>query len=186
MALRIARYQILLVLLFLSGACRTADGPQFDPLLSYKGEETLVFIYRPTPSYYKGGGLAPDIVIDGKKVVDLKSMGYTRLFLKQGAHTLEVKRAHAFKNRRESRYEFVIPPDKRRCFIRVILPNALGQDLTILTINTIFSLSSKLYVPLISETEADSGFVMDFIDEQFALEEIKKCRFISPQTDDEQ
>lgn len=183
-AKKIYYLSIFIALFLLSNGCRTADGPQFDPLANYNGADTLVFIYRPTPSYSYGGGLAPDIIIDGKKVVDLKSMGYTRVFLKQGSHTLQLIRAHAFKSRRESMYEFTIPANTRRCFIRVALPNTINQEFTKLTINMTFSLATKIFVPLIAETDkAGSGFVMDFMDDKFALEEIQRCNYIYPELD---
>ncbi len=178
------RYLFLMVVLFVCAACRTADGPGFDPLLSYDGQDALVFIYRPTPSYAQGGGLAPDIIIDGQKIIDLKSMGYTRVFLKQGMHSLRVVRAHAYKNMRESEYGFVIPSDKKRCFIRVALPNTIDRDLEILTINTAFSLATKIYIPIVHGPHKEgSGFVMDFVDDTYALKEIKSCKYISPKLD---
>jgi hypothetical protein len=181
----IFRISILAVCILVSTACRTADGPQFDPLESYNGSDSLVFIYRPTPSYAYGGGLAPDILIDGNKIIDLKSMGYTRVFLKPGSHSLTLKRAHAYKSRRESEYAFTIPENTKRCFIRIALPHSIGQDLAALTINTTFGLATKIYVPLIAETDnkSGSGFVMDFIDEKNALEEIKNCRYLYPELD---
>lgn len=164
--------------------CRTADGPQFDPLANYDGRDTLVFIYRPTPSYTIGGGLAPDIVIDGKKIVDLKSMGYTRVFLKQGPHTLQVIRAHMIKSKRESMYDFFIPTNTRRSYIRVVLPKTINLELAKFTINLFFSLTTRISAPLITETDKnDSGFVMDFMDDKFALEEIQKCKYIFPEVD---
>lgn len=171
------------IILFFAG-CRSAEGPPFDPLETYNGSDALVFIYRPTPSYAWGGGLAPDIIIDGEKIADLSSMGYTRVFLKQGFHSLQIKRFNIDKNRRESEYEFTIPEDARRCFIRIAIPHSLSKDFTIFAINIIFSLSTKISVPLVRETAGyGSGFDMDFIDEKFALEEIKNCKYITPELD---
>ena len=79
-------------------------------------------------------------------------------------------------------YEFTIPGNTKRCFIRIAIPNTIYQDLAKLTINMTFSLTTKIFVPLINETDnIGSGFVMDFMDEKSALEEIQKCKYIYPE-----
>jgi hypothetical protein len=171
---------VAVILLF--AGCRSADGPPFDPLDSYSGSKTLVFIYRPTPVLALGGGLAPDIIIDGEKITDLRSMGYTRVFLRQGPHVLQVKRFNLDKDKRESKYEFTIPENTKRCFLRVAVPqNSLSETVLVFTINALFSLATKTYTPIIGENGC--GFDANFIDPAGAVEEIKNCRYITPDVD---
>jgi hypothetical protein len=180
---------IIIILLFVG--CRTADGPRFDPVVNYNGEDTLAFIYRPTIT---SGELAPDIIIDDKKVVDLKSIGYTKVLLKQGPHTLQVKSSGLFKSTgllkiKDTVYEFTIPANKKRCFIRIAMQErqrstSKEKFITALIINTVFSLATKTYTPLITPTgEPHPTFVVDFMDETFALEEIQQCKYIYPEVD---
>jgi len=157
--------------------CVSADGPPFDPLFTHPDQYTAVYLYRPPHS--RSSAVTPFIYINGKGVVSMKNGGFTRLYLKPGKYNLAVHKSHTHAVS-DWGYEFEVPEKTKRLFIRVATVDNLAGELTLLALDMTFHALTKTMINL-SGGRHTTEFGLDFIQENYALEEIKRCRYMDPE-----
>jgi len=143
---------LIFSMLILSGCSATLlKGPQFKSAKPPKAEESLVYFYRPNSTPFL---LSPDLLVNGKKILELGNQGYSYVYLKPGDYDIKV--AWSFMSGRPDLEGKIKVEGGKTYFIR-----------------------SHGHVSYNTITYSASGY-LDSVSTTDALKEIKHCIFIKP------
>ena len=143
---------LIIILAALSGCSTTLlEGPKFKPANPPPAGKALVYIYRLNSTPYL---LSPDLLINGKKILELANRGYSYVYLKPGDH--EIKANWSFASGRKDLQGKIKVEAGKTYFIRT---------------------HGHVYYDTI--TYSSSGY-LGFVPEDRALGELNKCLYIKP------
>ena len=86
-SIKLVSIAILASLLFSGCATTLLEGPKFVQANPPSAGESLVYFYRPNSTPF---WLSPELLLNGKSVLELENQGYSYLYLKPGEYDINI------------------------------------------------------------------------------------------------